>query len=304
MKKISIVLLVSAMTICLLACGNEADIENTEVMDTTTSGSIVQVEIEEVDDSGVEEKEIIKKDRKSIKVAVVGSPATDILKYADQAMEYTDYCIEQVVCNDFSKPNELVVNEEAVASLCLNQVLLESYNKINESDLTIVERIYIDPLAIFPGKIVDLNNISSGETIAVVEGDVNVARALYLLEQKGIVELKAGALYQATMEDVVTNPYNIKIEQIEIKDSWPDTSKYGMIISDYNRAIINGIDPTTAIGEENRNSQLFDMFAVSLVVKKENVDDKKVATLLKAINSDEVEQQIKENFYHAVLDYK
>ena len=304
MKSKCIAILLMALSLSLIGCGEEAATIN-ESEDLVTDSGTVQIEIEEVapEENKVEESTVAKT-RKPIRVAVVGSPATDILELADKALENTDYCIEIVKCDDFKSPNELVMNGDVIACLSENQVLLDSYNKIDDSDLIIAERIYVDPLAIFPGKIQKLNELTNNETIAIESGDVNVARALYLLEQKGIVSIKEGALYQATMEDVTSNPYNIKIEQVDLSAGWPDVNKYGLIISDYNRAVISGVDPATSIGEENRNSNIFDLFAVGLVVKSDDVDNPMLKTLSKAINSEEVEDAIKESFYKSVLDYK
>lgn len=243
-------------------------------------------------------------DKKAITVAVTGSPATDILELANKAIEYSGYHIEILKCSNYKEINQKVNNGIVYASLCENEALLESYNKLEDSDLVIAERVFVNPLAIFPGKDTDLRNISNGITIAVVEGDVNVARALYLLEQKGLVEIKEGASYQATLEDVTSNPYNIKIEQVNMDSAWPDTNNCGLIIADYNRAVLNGIDPASAVGEENRNSKILDLFAVGLVVKDDNVNNEKTKELLKAINSDEVEDMIAKNYYESVLDYK
>ncbi len=303
MKRLIICLLISSLLLTTTACSNEstdANDINTEQSDDGT----VKVEIESIDTSEVIKETVTNTNRKAIRIAVVGSPASDILKAADQILQSTEYGIEIVNYEDYKTPNEMVKNGEVFACLCDNQVLLDSYNMIDESDLVIAEKLYYDPLAIFPGKITDMNFISSGETIAVSEGDVNVARALYLLEQKGLLTVKEGALYQATMEDVISNPFNISIEEVDINGGWPDTSKYGLIISDYNRAVLVGIDPQTALGEENRNSNIIDLFAVGLVVNSADLDDAKTKIILNALNDEEVEEYIDSSFYQSVSDYK
>lgn len=310
MKKRMIILAFSLL-ILSFGCGNETDSASTpdeqvEMSADEMDDGLVKVEIEKVDTTLIsnEQPEKEKKNRNAINVAVVGSPATDILAKADESIADTNNCIEAVKCDNYTEPFEKVISGEVQACLSSNQVFLDSYNKINESDLVIAERIYIDPLAIFPGKINDLNNISGGIKVAVAGGDVNVARALYLLEQKGLLEVKEEASYQASMEDVTSNPHNISIEEVDVTGGWPDTQKYGLIICDYNRAVLLGIDPDSALGEENRNSKIFDLFTVNLVVKQDMLEDTKTAIILKAVNSDIVEDFIYESFYNSVLDYK
>ena len=102
----------------------------------------------------------------------------------------------------------------------------------------------------------------------------------------------------------MTNPHNISVEQVDLDSGWPSKEAYTFVIADYNRAILNGVDPMTSLGKENRNSKIFDLFAVGLVVKGEDVDSEKTKLVLNAINSDEVEDMIDKNFYNSVLDYK
>ncbi len=118
------------------------------------------------------------------------------------------------------------------------------------------------------------------------------------------MEIKEGAMYQATMEDVTSNPYNISIEQVDLENGWPNKEQYDFVVSDYNRALLNGIDPQLSLAEENRNSKIFDLFAVGLVVRADNRDGAKTKLILDAINSDEVEKMIETGFYRSVLDYK
>lgn len=302
-RKYCLITLLMTIMLCMSGCGDEA----TEVSDELTQESAteeVAVEIEKVETQDIAEPTVEAKSRKPIKVAIAGTQAKDILGRADIVLESTDFCIEIIECEDYKKPAQMVVAGEADACLSMNQVYLDSYNKINDSDLVIKERLFLDPLAIFPGTITDMNYIPSNFSVAVQEGDVNVARALYLLEQKGLIEVDDSAMYQATMSDVTSNPYNISIEEVNVENGWPDVSKYGLIISDYNRALIDRIDPMSSLGEENRNSEIVDLFAVSLVVKQENLEDDKIGKLLKAINSDEVEEYISSSFYRSVLDYK
>ena len=314
MKNLLVIMVVSALVL-LSACGandnttdtsDEGTVSETELVqsDEEIDDGLVHVEIEKIDTTAKPTQKVEEKSRDVIKVAVVGAPATDILSVADESISTSKYSIGAVKCENFNQPFEMVAAGDAVACLSSNQVFLDSYNKINESGLVIAERIYIDPLAIFPGKVNDLNSISSGTKIAVSQGDTNVARALYLLEQKGIIEVKEGALYQASVEDIVSNPHNISIEEVDISSKWPDVNQYGLIICDYNRAVLAGNDPESAIGEENRNSKIFDLFTVNLVVRNDMLEDSQTAVIRNAINSEEVESYIKDNFYRAVLDYK
>jgi len=266
----------------------------------------VEVEIEELDNVVTEEEteNSLTKHKSEIKVAVVGQVAKEIIAKANEALVYTDYEIVPVSCDDYNRPNELVLSGEVDACLCDNYVFLESYNKKNTTELVIVERLYYEPLAVFGGNVENTDSLVKGAKVAVPKGEVLKARSLYLLEQKGLLEINEEAYYQATLEDIVSNPLNLTIEEIDFDAGWPDSSEYGLIICDYNRAMLHGISPDDSLGDENRNSDLTDMFAACVVTDNSKENSPKIKQLSKALNSDEVEDYIEETYYGAVVDYR
>lgn len=241
---------------------------------------------------------------RGVNVAYYGATAKGILEKAGPELKYLGYDLVPIECNDYEKANEMVLFGEADACLCENQAYLDSYNMINSTNLSIVERIYAEPYAIFPGKTKELNHLGNSLVIAVMNGEISTARTLHLLEQKGIVELKEQSGYQACMENVVRNPHGVKLEPVDFNSGFPGSEKYDLIVCDYNHALVEGIDPDDALGYENRNSQLMDLFAVCLVSTGDKADSEKISKLSKALNSESVESFIEESFYHSVIDYR
>lgn len=310
MKRKTAFLYACLICVSLTACGKSQQTDETVEVQIESIGSEVTSQSGVSTSSGqtASGQELTEvqpqKDRKPIKVAIMGVPAEEILKKADEALVNTNYCIEPVICSDYDQPNAMVLNGEADASLYENQVFLDSYNKKNSTELTIAERVYYEPLALFGGSVTDLSSIPSNVKVAVIKGDVNKARALYLLEQKGLIELKPDVYYQASMEDVTANPHHLSIEEVDFSAGWPDTSAYGLIICDYNRAMLSGIDPETSLGDENRNSGILDMFSICLVTDKSKAGNDKTNQLSKALNSKETEEFIKQTYHDSVVDYR
>ena len=58
------------------------------------------------------------------------------------------------------------------------------------------------------------------------------------------------------------------------------------------------------MAEENRNSELLDMFSICLVTAKGKENGDKIKELSKALNSDLVEEFITEKYHGAVVDYR
>ena len=319
MKRIIVLLTACLIGVSVSGCGNTSS-NGVDIQNETSSGETVAVEIESIEDLAPADTSMTSEsgqdilttdtpdrsedDKKHIKVAVMGAPASEILLKANESLESSSYIIEPVICTDYEQPNTLVLSGEADASLYENQVFLDSYNKKNSTDLVICERVYYEPLALFGGTATDISSLTGPVRVAVPKGDVNKARSLYLLEQKGLIELKEGAYYQASMEDVTNNPHNISIEEVDYSAGWPDASAYSLIICDYNRAMLAGIDPLTSLGDENRNSGIIDMFSICLVTDKSKTGNEKIKELSKALNSENTEEFIKETYHDSVVDYR
>ena len=72
-------------------------------------------------------------------------------------------------------------------------------------------------------------------TIGVPNDTTNEARALLLLQANGIIKLAMGSGIQATVRDIVENPYNVEIVEIEAAQlpvQLPDLD-YAVINSNY-----------------------------------------------------------------------
>jgi len=270
--------------------------ENSEEVLQETNSEEAQQETEEVNVD-------YEKDASSLYVVVVGNTSEEILELAKEELSWQSVNLEIVQVSSFDQANELVASGQADASLCVNKAFMDSYNTIHNSNLIIARREYYEPLAIFPGKSSSLGKCNNGAVIAVPEGSISVARALYLLEQKGVIKIKDGASYQACADDITSNPHNIKIETYDLTAGKPDTGKYDYIVMDFNHAIVYGIDSKSAFGYENRNSKLLDMFTVNLVTKNGNEDDSKLQKLIKVLDSNSISSYISSTYAGAVVDY-
>ena len=310
------ILICTVLMTGMCGCSDKVEKNNDEAVsqsedlndrDDTVLNDMVSVQIESIDDQGEQDSkttETVEKKKNMIRVAVMGAPASEILQKASDTLGFSDYGIEIITCDSYDKPNELVISGEADACLYENQVFLDSYNKKNTTELEIVERSYLEPLAIFSQNTDSIDNIKSGCIIGYPEGEVNKARTLYLLEQKGIITLKEGAYYQATEDSIEDDPYNIALEAYDISQGYPEGDDFGFVVCDYNHAMLSGIDPAASLGEENRNSALTDMFCVCLVTTKDKINSAKIKELSKALNSEAVEEYIYDTYRNSVVDYR
>ena len=137
-----------------------------------------------------------------------------------------------------------------------------------------------------------------GVTIAVPNDTTNEARALLLLEANGLIKLKEGAGIAATARDIVENPYNITIKEVEaaqLPNFLPDVD-YAVINSNY--AIPAGFNPTKdSLGIEGSYSK----YANILAVKEGNENTPKIKALKAALESKQVADFIANKYDGSVI---
>ena len=137
-----------------------------------------------------------------------------------------------------------------------------------------------------------------GVTIAVPNDTTNEARALLLLEANGLIKLKEGAGIAATARDIVENPYNITIKEVEAAQlpNFLADVDYAVINSNY--AISAGFNPTKdSLAIEGSYSK----YANILAVKEGNENTPKIKALKAALESKQVADFIAGKYDGAVI---
>ena len=139
---------------------------------------------------------------------------------------------------------------------------------------------------------------SDSISIAVPNDTTNEARALTILENNGIIKLKDGAGITATKNDIVENPYNVEIVEVEAAQI-PNVLKdvdFAVINSNY--AIDAGINPSKdALVLEGSYSA----YSNILAVKECRENDPIILALKAALESKQVKEYIDGKYEGAVV---
>ncbi len=146
---------------------------------------------------------------------------------------------------------------------------------------------------LFSKKLTKLSDLPDGATVSVASDVLNGARGLLLLEKAGLIKLKEGAGIDATTRDVVANPKNLKIVQLEgpqLARALDDV--YLWAISPY-VYIPAGIDRNTAFVEEDWKDP---QFRQVIVARKDRANDPVVLKFVAALQSPEVKQYIETKY--------
>ena len=243
-------------------------------------------------------------DDKTIKVAATAVPHAEILEAAKPLLEEQGYTLEVQVFDDYVQPNEVVESGEFDANYFQHIPYLESFNKEKGTHLVNAGGIHYEPFGLYPGKETDIANIE-GATIAVPNDTTNEARALLLLQDNGYLKLKDGAGLTATKNDIVENPYNIEIVELEaaqIPRTLQDVS-FGIMNGNY--AMEAGYTVAdNALLYESADSDAAATYVNVIAVKEGNENSAKIKALVDVLKSDEIKNFITENYNGGVIPYK
>ena len=243
-------------------------------------------------------------DDKTIKVAATAVPHAEILEQAKPILEKQGYTLEIQVFQDYVKPNEVVESGDFDANYFQHIPYLESFNKEKGTHLVNAGGIHYEPFGLYPGKETDIANIE-GATIAVPNDTTNEARALLLLQDNGYLKLKDGAGLTATKNDIVENPYNIEIVELEaaqIPRTLQDVS-FGIMNGNY--AMEAGYTVAdNALLYESADSDAAATYVNVIAVKEGNENSAKIKALVDVLKSDEIKNFITENYNGGVIPYK
>lgn len=143
-----------------------------------------------------------------------------------------------------------------------------------------------------------LADLPRGAKVGIQNDPSNSGRALALLQKYGVLKLKPGAGISATVADVVENPKQLQLLQIEAAQLPRSLDDLDASAINTNYAVQARLVPTRdAIAIEEVRSP----YANLLVVRTADKDKPWVGTLVKAFQSPEVKAFVQANFSGSVV---
>ena len=238
----------------------------------------------------------------TIKVGASPAPHAEILEKAKEILAEDGITLEITEFQDYVLPNEAVSNGELDANYFQHLPYLEQYNEENGTDLVSVAKIHYEPYGIYAGKTATLKELQDGATVAVPNDATNEARALLLLEQEGLITLKEGVGISATALDIVDNPKNLEIVELEAALIPRSLQDVDIAVINGNYAIEAGLNASKdALATEAADSVGADTFANIICVKAGNEENEGVKALVEVLTSDEIKAFINDTYEGAVV---
>ena len=308
MKKRALAVLLTGVLAAgiLTGCGSAAEEAETET-------AAAQEEQEEAapaesedtgEESGDAEEESPVEEKGTITVAASPTPHAEILEVAKPILAEQGWNLEITQFDDYILPNQVVDSGEMDANYFQHIPYLDEFNAERGTRLVNAGGIHYEPFGIYPGTKKSLDEIADGDVIAVPNDTTNEARALLLLQDNGLITLEEGAGLTATVQDIVENPHNLEIKELEAAQVPRVVEEVAFVVLNGNYALQTNFSVAKdSIAYESADSEAAKTYVNVIAVKEGSENSEGIKALVDVLKSDEIKQYINEHYDGAVIPF-
>lgn len=304
-KTVCAAVIAAAMAAALSGCASdskETAAEKTEAASQAAGGGSKAEESKEEGSQAASEAES-KAAGELTKIVVGASPAphSEILSAAKEVLASKGYELEIVEYTDYVQPNNALDSGDLDANYFQHKPYLDSFNDQNGTKLVSAGAIHYEPFGIYAGKSASLEEVPDKGTVLVPNDVSNEARALLLLEAQGLIKLKEDAGLEATKNDIVENPKNLDIVELEAAQLPRSLSDGDIAVINGNYAIEAGLKVSDALAVEDSQSLAASTYGNIVAVKEGQEESESTKALIEALTSPEVKAFMEETYEGAVV---
>lgn len=227
-------------------------------------------------------------DPNHIKVGVQSGPEYVLAETAKKvAEEKYGLTVELVQFNDYVLPNEALHQGDIDANVFQNKPYLDVQAKQRGYNFAIVGNTFVYPLAGYSRKIKSIDELTEGNTVLIPNDPTNGGRALLLMQHAGLITLKDGVGLLPTVNDIVSNPLDLKIMELEapqLPRALDDKNVTIAIINNTFATPIGLIAGRDGLFVEDKESPYVNL----VVARADNQHEEKIQKFVKAYQSEEV----------------
>lgn len=265
MKKITKIALGLGLVLSLTACGNKKDDANSNSNATNKAKTEDRF-----------------KDAKEIKIGVCGEKNEVLEDIAKRFEKDTGKKIKIVSFSDYNQPNEALKSGDIDINAFQHKKFLEDYNESHKTDIVAVGDTLLAPMGIYSDKIKDVKEIKDGDKIAIPNDPTNGARALFLLQSAGLIEVDGKEGDAITVDDIKENPKNLEIIELDASQTARNLTEVALSVINSGVAVDAGFVPTEdSIYLEDKDDPAKAIYVNIIAAKKEDENSKTLENFVK-----------------------
>ena len=249
---------------------------------------------------GGDKKEAEKSPAKKVvlKVGATPVPHAEILNFIKPTLEKEGIDLQIIEFSDYVKPNLALNDKELDANFFQHIPYLEKFAKERNLPLTTLTKVHIEPMGIYSKSIKSLDALPEGAKIAIPNDPTNGGRALAMLQSAKLLKLKDGVGISGTPSDIVENPKNFSIVEIEAALLPRSLDDVAISVINSNFAMEAQLNPVKdSLFTEPKDSP----YANIVAIRKGDENRPELQKLAKALTSPEVKKFIEDKYKGAVV---
>jgi D-methionine transport system substrate-binding protein len=220
-----------------------------------------------------------------------------ILEKAKPILEKEGIELEIEAYTDYVMPNQDLESGDLDANYFQHNPYLEGQIADHGYDIVSIGGIHVEPMGIYSNVHNSIADIPNGGTIIISNSVPEQGRILSLLESQGLIKLKDGVeKSKATLADIVENPKNLTIEadaNPELLVTFFENKEGDAVVINANFVIDAGYNPSKdSLAIEGSDSDYVNVIAV----RGEDKDNKSLKKLVEVLQSQEIQDFIKEEW--------
>ncbi len=234
----------------------------------------------------------------TLKVAASAVPHAEILEFIKPELKNQGIDLEIITTDDYQMPNRALAAGEVDANFFQHIPFMQHQIAEFHYPIESIAKIEIEPMGLYSKKISTLSDLTAGSTVAIPNDPSNGSRALLLLASKGIVTLKNAKAELQTLQDIASNPQNLKFIEIDAAMLTRTLEEVELSVINANYALQTNLSPQhDALALEDQNSP----YANVLVVRINDGNRQDIQALKAAMTSEKTRQFIINKYKGAVM---
>lgn len=226
----------------------------------------------------------------NIKIGVVGEFNEVLEEVIKRYEEGTGNTAELVKFADYNQPNEALASGDIDLNAFQHHKFLNEFNEDRGSDLVAIGDTMLAPIALYSNKVGSLDELAEGAKIALPNDPSNGSRALFLLQDAGLITVEGEPGDIIGLENVTENAKNLELIEM-------DASETARSLDDVDAAVVNdtfaldaGLDKNTSIYTEDPKSDSVKQYINVIAARKEDENNEKYKEFVKYYQSEETKE--------------
>jgi D-methionine transport system substrate-binding protein len=227
-------------------------------------------------------------------IGAMSGPESQLVKVAQQvAKEKYNLPTKLITFDSYNIPNAALAEGSIDVNVFQHLPFLKSQIAARGYPIMPAGKTFVFPMALYSKHLTTLSNLQNGARVAIPNDPSNEGRALLLLQKAGLITLKKGVGFDATPQDIAKNPKQLKIITLAAAQLPRSLQDVSLAAINTNYAKLVGLSPQKdGLFEESEKSP----YANLIVIRKDEKNDPRIKTFVRAMQSPEVKAEAKKLF--------